>query len=215
MALRNRVDPWGQLRAIAARGTLLGNRGVLHNPRGEIVAPWRTTAWITCRLTWKGRKRVVMSPGRYTELFFLDEATAFSAGHRPCAECRRARFREFKAAWLAANPNLIKSSTPPIAEIDRVLHTERAHAGGRKKFYEEELGALPDGTMIDVQGVAYLLWGERLLRWSFAGYTGVGDPLPPRQPVQVLTPASVVQTFRAGFRPEVHDSARAALAGRP
>ena len=137
MPLQNRVDPWGQLRAVPARGSLLGNRGILHNQAQEIVTSWRTKAWITCQLVWKGRRRIVMRPGSYTELFFLDEATAFAAGHRPCAECRRGRFTEFKAAWLAANPGVTSSATPPMAEIDKVLHAERMRKGGGEVIYEE------------------------------------------------------------------------------
>jgi hypothetical protein len=207
MPLQNRVDPWGQLQAVTARGTLFGNRGILHNGKQEIVAHWKTKAWITCRLAWKGWKRAVMSPGTYTELFFLDEATAFSAGHRPCATCRRARFKEFKLAWIAANAELIASLIPPISEIDKVLHAERVLKGGKKVASEAELGTLPDGTMVEVDGVAYLLWGKLLLQWSFTGYVGAEELPPLRRRVQVLTPASIVQVFRGGFRPEVHESA--------
>lgn len=206
MPLQNRVDPWGQLRAVPARGTLLGNRGIIHNHAREIVAPWRTKAWITCQLAWKGWRRTLMRPGSWTELFFLDEATAFAAGHRPCAYCRRARFTEFKTAWLAANPAALSSATPRIAEIDTLLHTERARRGGGKVTYEEELSALPDGTMIELDAVAYLVWRTRLQRWSFNGYSRDEAPWLSEGTVRVLTPASIVRTFRTGFRPAVHDS---------
>src|SRR5215470_5625755 len=149
MPLQNRVDPWGQLHAVAARGTLLGNRGIIHNPAREIVAQWRTKAWITCRLAWKGWQRTVMRPGSWTELFFLDEATAFAAGHRPCAVCRRERFSEFKTAWLAANPALTPV-TSRVTEIDKILHTERTRRGGGKVTYEEELADVPDGALIEL-----------------------------------------------------------------
>jgi len=206
MAFPNRVDPWGRLHAVAARGTFLGNRGILHNRNQEIVAQWKTKAWITCLLVWKDRRRAIMTPGSYTELFFLDEATAFSAGHRPCAECRRERFREFKLRWTAANPRMIAESEPAVAQIDKILHTERVLKGGVKVTYETALGTLPDGTMIDVGGAAYLVWQKRLWQWSFAGYVG-SQPFHPRQRrVRVLTPASLVNMFRAGFRPQVHDS---------
>src|SRR5262245_6877749 len=92
---QNRVDPFGRLHAVEARGTWMGNRGVLHNERGQVVAQWRLKRWITCTLSFKNRWRPVFTPRRYSELFFLDEATAFSAGHRPCAECRRERYNEF------------------------------------------------------------------------------------------------------------------------
>jgi hypothetical protein len=207
MPFQNRVDPWGRLRAVPARGTVLGNRGIIHNHAREIVAQWRTKAWITCRLEWKGRRRAVMRPGSWTELFFLDEATAFAAGHRPCAACRRERFTEFKAAWLAANPLAAPSATPLITEIDAILHAERARKGGGKVTYEEELKNIPDGAMIELDAAAYLIWGRQLLKWSFHGYTREEAPRPPAQRVRVLTPASVVQMFRRGFRPDVHESA--------
>jgi len=207
MPLQNRVDPWGQLHAVSARGTLLGNRGIIHNHAQAIVAQWRTKAWITCRLSWPGRRRTVMRPGSWTELFFLDEATAFAAGHRPCAYCRRARFNEFKAAWLAANPAVTSSATPRIDEIDHILHTERARKGGRKVTYEEALNALPDGAMIELDAVAYVVWRQQLLRWSFDGYEQGEMPRPSIQNVRVLTPASIVRMFREGFQPDVHESA--------
>jgi hypothetical protein len=206
MPLQNRVDPWGQLHAVAARGTLLGNRGIIHNSTQDIVAQWRTKAWITCRLAWKGWRRTVMRPGSWTELFFLDEATAFAAGHRPCAVCRRARFREFKTAWLAANPAAISSTTPLITEIDKILHAERTRRGGGKVTYEEKLQDVPDGAMIELDTSAYLLWEQRLLKWSFSGYSHNESSRLSQQRVRVLTPASIVRLFRHGFRPDVHES---------
>ncbi|MGE0824024.1 MAG: hypothetical protein AB7G75_14460 [Candidatus Binatia bacterium] len=207
MPLQNRVDPWGQLHAVTARGTLLGNRGIIHNLAREIVAPWRIKAWITCQLTWRGRRRTVMQPGSWTELFFLDEATAFAAGHRPCAYCRRERFREFKTIWLSANPTAFHAVTPRISAIDTILHSERTQRGGKKVTYEEALSALPEGTMIELGAGAYLLWNQKLLRWSFSGYSPSDTPRPSQNRVRVLTPASIVRTFRNGFRPEVHESA--------
>jgi hypothetical protein len=206
MPLQNRVDPWGQLHAVSARGTLLGNRGIIHNHAQTIVAQWRTKAWITCRLSWKGWRRTVMRPGSWTELFFLDEATAFAAGHRPCAYCRRARFNEFKTAWLDANPMTTSSATPHIDKIDYILHTERTQKGGKKVTYEEKLNTLPDGTMIELDAVAYVVWRQQLLRWSFNGYEQSELPWLSIQTVRVLTPASIVRMFRKGFQPDVHES---------
>jgi hypothetical protein len=208
MPLQNRVDPWGQLHAVLARGTLLGNRGIIHNHVREIVAQWRTKAWITCQLAWKGWRRTIMRPGSWTERFFLNEVTTFAAGHRPCAYCRRARFTEFKTAWLAANPDLIPSATPRIAAIDNILHTERTRRGGEKVTYEEEWQALPDGAMIELNAGAYVLWNQQLLRWSFDGYTQSETPRLSPQRVRVLAPASIVRMFRLGFRPGVHETAR-------
>jgi hypothetical protein len=148
-----------------------------------------------------------MRPGSWTELFFLDEATAFAAGHRPCAVCRRARFIEFKTTWLAANPLVTSSATPLIIEIDKILHTERTRKGSGKVTYEEELKNIPDGVMIELDTVAYLIWRQQLLKWSFHGYIQGEAPRFPTQSVRVLTPASIVQMFRHGFRPDVHESA--------
>jgi hypothetical protein len=207
MPLQNRVDPWGRLHAVPDRGTLLGNRGIIHNHAREIVAQWRTKAWITCQLAWKGWRRTLMRPGSWTELFFLDEATAFAAGHRPCAYCRRARFTEFKTAWLAANPAVIASAAPRIAEIDNILHAERARKGGGKVTYDEQWRALPDGTMIELDAAAYVVWKRQLLKWAFNGYSRSEMPWPSQQTVHVLTPVSIVRTFRHGFQPGVHESA--------
>ncbi len=208
MPLQNRVDPWGKLCAVAARGTLTGNRGIIHNQEQQIVAQWRTKVWITCRLAWKGWWRPVMGRSSWTELFFLDEATAFAAGHRPCATCRRERFTEFKAAWLAANPAVISSATPRVIEIDAVLHAERTGKGGKKITYEEELRALADGIMVEIDAGAYLIWRQQLLKWSFDGYTSGDAPRLSTGRVRVLTPASIARAFRSGFRPDVHESVR-------
>src|SRR5690606_20009325 len=118
--LQNRVDPWGRLNAVRARGTLMGNRGILHDDAGRIVRPWKGKAWIACALHWKDWQRTPFTPGTWSELFFLDEATAFAAGHRPCKLCRRVRHLEFKRAWLAANRELVDSDEPPISAIDAV-----------------------------------------------------------------------------------------------
>jgi hypothetical protein len=149
-----------------------------------------------------------MRPDSWTELFFLDEATAFAAGHRPCGYCRRARFTEFKAAWLAANPGLTISTTPRIAELDNILHEERVQRNGKKVTHEEALHHVPDGVIVELDSGAYLLWNRQVLKWSFNGYTvDTTLPLSSRR-VRVLTPASIVRTFRHGFQPDVHESAR-------
>lgn len=204
MPLQNRVDPWGRLHAVTERGTMLGNRGIIHNQSREIVAQWRTKAWITCQLEWKGWRRTVMRPGSWTELFFLDEVTAFAAGHRPCAYCRRARFNEFKAAWLAANPAVLFVKNPRIGEIDRILHAERIRRGGEKVTYEDDVRTLPDGAMIAIGDSPYVMWNSQLLRWSFSGYEQSEIAELPSQRVRVLTPASIMRMFRVGFRPVIH-----------
>ena len=162
---------------------------------------------MTCRLEFEGRKRQVFSASSYSELFFLDEATAFSAGHRPCAECRRERYNEFKTAWVKANPGLIRSVNPPIAEIDKVMHAERALRGGGKVTFDAPLADLPPGTFIEFGKDALLVWRHGLLRWSFSGYSRVHSPPAPSTLARVLTPASVVRVFRSGFVPGIDASA--------
>src|SRR5690606_12574950 len=126
MPLQNRVTPTGRLEAVPARGAWTGNRGIIHNERREVVAQWRSKAWITCLLDFQGRRRKVFSPGHWTELFFLDEATAFAAGHRPCAYCRRPRYREFVGAWARANPDRFAPPRPPAPPITPFLPAGRA-----------------------------------------------------------------------------------------
>lgn len=206
MPLQNRVTPFGQLEAVAARGEWLGNRGIIHDDK-RVVAQWRIKAWITCRLHYKGVRRKVFSPHTWTELFFLDEATAFAAGHRPCAYCRRQRYDEFKRAWCAANPGLVHDPNPRVAEIDARLHAERVVRGGGKRIWQARFGSLPPGAFVALEGVACLLWRDKLFPWSHQGYAGARAPVDAEAQVDVLTPASIVAIFREGFRPQVHVSA--------
>lgn len=205
MPLQSRVDPWGRLVAVTERGHWLGNRGCLVDDQRNIVRPWRLKAWITCELEYKGKKRRVFSPGTWTELFFLDEAAAFAAGHRPCAFCRRSRYTEFKSAWLTANAGRVPSN-PPIVEIDHVLHAERIGPGGAKKTFQMIYGDVPVGTFIELHGAAHVVSASGLARWSFRGYEPAEAPAS-HQNVSVLTPLSVVRMFSAGFRPQLHQSA--------
>ena len=207
MPLQNRVDPYGQLQAVEARGAFMGNRGILHNAAKEITAAWRSRRWITCSLNFKDRRRALFAPHRYSELFFLDEATSLAAGHRPCAECRRSRFKEFRATWAAGNAADAVSESPSAEKIDRVLHAERVQRGGGKKTYEAALSSLPAGVIVEHEGRAHLYWAGRLRAWSFAGY-GPAAALSATAHVKVLTPKSIVRAIRAGFVPQVHESAR-------
>lgn len=207
MSRQNRVDPWGQLNAVTAKGALLGNRGILHNDQEQIITQWRSKAWLTCQIQFMERKSTVFEPNSYSQLFFVDEATAFAAGHRPCAECRRERFNEFKAAWIEANRELIQGENPTIADIDKVIHAERVTEEKRKRTFVAQLGSLPAGAMIDVDGTPLLVWRGKLLPWSFDGYGKSQASLPSSTSVQVLTPASVVRVFASGFTPQVHLSA--------
>jgi hypothetical protein len=200
MALQNRVDPYGRLRSVPARGAFMGNRGILHDEEKRVVASWRLRRWITCVLEFRGRRREVFAPRRYSELFFLDEATSLAAGHRPCAECRRSRYEEFRRAWAGTVP------LPSADAMDLVLHEERVRRGGEKVTYEERLSALPDGVLVELRGQPLLKWNGRLRPWSFEGYgpavRAPGDPT-----LTVLTPRSIVRVLRAGFVPQVHESA--------
>ena len=177
----------------------MGNRGRLHDASRRIVRPWQVRRWITCVLTFKDRRRVVFSPNRYTELFFLDEATSLAAGHRPCAECRRARYEEFREAWKGASG---ASALPKADEMDRVLHAERLDAGGAKRTDRAALASLPDGTMVEHQSRPHLLWEGKLRPWSFVGYAP-GVDVAPATEVTVLTPPSIVRAIRSGFLPQV------------
>lgn len=199
--LQNRVDPFGNIIKIPERGAWMGNRGVIHNHQKEIVRPYKLKTWITCVLQFKGKHREVMTPDRWTELFFMDEATAFSAGHRPCAECRREDFNRFKKYWLLGNEEAGFNLKTPISMIDKFVHAERMDKKKNKKTYKQVAATLPDGTMIVLSGKAFLKKGDKLYEWSPAGYT---HPVAiPQGEVDVLTPPSFVKAFRAGYIPQI------------
>lgn len=210
--LPNRIDPFGAAHAVTAKGGWTGNRGPIHDG-WRIVRRAATDGWVCCLLHFQNRRRVVMTPNRWTELFFLDEATAFAAGHRPCFFCRRRDAQHFAAAW-GAGADLGRAARAP--EMDAVLKTERRHAGrlrpGEVRALRRELPPAPDviprGAMVatDVGGdapTAFIWTGARFLRWSFDGYAP-GDPA---GEARLLTPPSVVAAFRAGYAPQLHPSA--------
>src|SRR5262245_57650764 len=173
MPRQNRVTPSGEIIATPERGTFLGNRGVLHDAEGRIRRAWQVKRWIVCVLEFRGRKRQVMTPGRYTELFFLDEATALAAGPRPCAECRREPFNAFRTAWRSAHPGSDGSPRPTADEMDGRLHADRVGPDRSQRRFRGNLDELPDGVFVAVAawgGRAYLVWGDRLLAWSAGGY---------------------------------------------
>ena len=144
MPHQNRANPWGTIVADPGRGLFFGNRGNLHDAAGAIVRCWKSRAWVTCLLQFKNRKRTLLQPGRYTELFFLDEPAALATGHRPCGECRRHDLARFKQAWAAAFPGQIT-----LAEIDRRPHLDRIGPDRNKRTYEARSGELPDGAYIE------------------------------------------------------------------
>jgi hypothetical protein len=198
--LQNRVDPSGNIIKTPARGALMGNRGLLHNAQQQVLRPFRLKAWITCVLEFKGRKRSVMSPGLYTELFFLDEATSFSAGHRPCFECRRVDALLFKSHWLSGNPEYGFDDRTSINEIDTIIHAQRMDRQGGKVTYEATLADLPTGTFVVHEGQPWLVRDGLLFLWSPFGY-GPGMTLPDNEKAAVLTPRSVVNAFKSGYLP--------------
>jgi hypothetical protein len=200
--LQNRVTPFGEIVSVPERGTMFGNRGVLHDDRKQIVRTSHVRRWICCVLEWKGIRRKVMTPRRYTELFFLDEATAIAAGHRPCFECRRKDALEFQRRWVEAN------GAPAMADdMDRVLGADRRVRGGGKVTFVASLGDLPDATFVAREGAAWLLLSGRLLRWTPAGYA---EATRARGSADVLTPRSMVAVLRAGYRPALHRTATGA-----
>lgn len=207
MPLQNRVTPWGEILALAERGLLMGNRGCLHDANRRILKAWARPPWVTCLLEFHGRQRELMAPGQYTELFFLDEATALAAGHRPCATCRREDYTRFKDLWLAANPELAARSGGTMASIDRLLHAERVDDAGQKRTWAARLAELPEGTMVSPEdGREALLWYRGVLHpWTPAGY-GAPRPAPTETRMQVLTPPSVVKALARGYHPMLHPS---------
>ena len=197
---QNRVDPFGNYIKTEARGSLWGNRGALHKEGQEILRSFRLEQWITCTLDYKGIRRQIMAPNRLTELFFLDEATSFSAGHRPCALCRRPAYDAFKATWIKGNPSFGFDIKTSIKEIDHIIHSERIKAGGEKRTYAEKAKHLPDGVMIVYKNDPYLIRKQMMHLWTPFGYKNALN-IPANEKLSVLTPATIVNAFRAGYHP--------------
>jgi hypothetical protein len=196
MPLRNRVRPDGELIATPTRGTLMGNRGVLHDAGKRIVRTSNSILWISCRLEFNGRKQEVMRPGRYTQLFFLDDAVALAAGHRPCGECRRESYR----AYLDA---VNRGADVPVAnatDLDRRLRASR-----NEPRRSAAIADLPDGVFVDSDGDFRLLWNGMLRRWTPDGYV---DPIGAEGEATVLTPQLSVDALRHGYAVTVHPSAQ-------
>lgn len=200
MPLANRVTPFGDLIADPARGLFMGNRGgrIHDGVRNLMARRWASKQWICCALDFKGRRRKVWGDS-YTELFFLDEVTALAAGHRPCFECRRADANAFADAWGRA-----RGHRPGAAEMDAVLHHERLE-GRKKRTRRHAIAGLPDGAMIAIEGAAFAVSGDRLLRWSPAGYVERA-PRPASTDVELLTPPSTVAALSGGYVPRWHPS---------
>jgi len=205
MPLQNRVTPEGEIIATTARGTMMGNRGgCLHRPDKTLGnRRWVSRQWICCELQFRGRHREVMAPRLYTELFFLDEATAFAAGHRPCFECRRADALAFASLWARWQGQEVRAAA---ADMDAVLHQERLRPGGGKRAFRSRLADLPSGSIVRIDGRPHLLTGGKLRPWAPDGY-GAAVSFSVETEVDVLTPASIVALLRLGLQPRLHPTA--------
>jgi hypothetical protein len=229
--LQNRVTPFGEIVAVSERGTMMGNRGILHDVTGRLRRRWTSPLWICCVLQFRGRRDPVMAPGHYTRLFFLDEPTALAAGHRPCAYCRRAAYNAFRSAWTAANADLGLGANPRAVEIDRVLHAQRLGPGGSKRLHRADLTSLPDGTFIAQPDSEHTGGSPHLLdsgkdcwirpgtledgtagllalliwhgeRWQWTPGGYRSDGPVGAGPVLTLTPPSIIRALAGGYRPE-------------
>jgi hypothetical protein len=215
MPLQNRVTPEGEIIATPHRGLFMGNRGgALHLPDRSLGARrWASRQWICCVLDFRGRHREVMQPNRYTELFFLDEATALAAGHRPCFECRRADAERFAELWARTQGKAERERAPAM---DETLHAERVGARHRKATYLARRGDIPSGAFVRYardgeRARPFLVVGDNLLGWHPSGYRSLVMPAEIGEVVEVLTPRSIVAVLAAGYRPILHPSAAALL----
>ncbi len=212
MPLRNRVTPLGELVADPARGLVYGNRGCLHDEQGRIHRRYNGKRWIACRLEFRGwHREPLLQPGRFTELFFLDEATAFAAGHRPCALCRREDYVCFGEIWSELHPDQAGADA-----IDAQLHEERLDRNRTQRRHKAALDELPDGAFVLADGAPSLVLREELLSWTAAGYVS-RRPRPVRRRAELITPPSLVAVLSAGWQaavPLFHPSASWRPVGR-
>lgn len=203
MPLQNRVSPFGEIVATSHRGRFTGNRGIIHDPATKTLLKkrWSSPAWITCVCEFRGWRRQVMARRSWTELFFLDEATAFAAGHRPCFFCRRDDANRFRGCWEQGNG----VTDVRAKEMDAVLHRERLERG-RKRLHPlpVPLRELPDGAMVQVGAESFLVVQGRAQLWSMAGYRRVDRAI---DDAMLLTPPSTLRAMSAGYRPVLHASA--------
>ena len=208
MPLQNRVTPTGDIIATPHRGLFTGNRGIIHDPATKTLLKrrWASKAWLVCLCEFRGKRREVMGGRSWTELFFLDEAIAFAAGHRPCFFCRREDANRFRAAWEDGNG----VTDVRLREIDAVLHRERLD-GVKKRLHAlaMPLAELPDGAMVQEGEASYLIAQGRALSWSPVGYCRAPSAL---QGAMLLTPPSTLRALSAGYRPVLHKTAMEAMA---
>lgn len=204
MPLQNRVTPFGEIVSISQRGLFIGNRGIIHNPatRTLLKKRWSSRAWLICSCEYKGVRRDVVAGRSWTELFFLDEATALAAGHRPCFLCRREAAIGFQDAWSRATGE----TRPTAATMDRTLHQERLENGRQRRHGDAgfAVSELPDGVMVRAEKQAWVIVRGHAHVWAEAGY-GAGERLETAE--AILTPPSTLAALRAGYRPVVHPTA--------
>lgn len=210
----NRVAPTGEVLAIGQRGMFLGNRGCVHREPGAIARPWQVRRWITCALRYKGWVAPQWAPGRWTALFFWDEAVALAAGHRPCALCRHADFERWCDAWAAAF-----GARERVDPMDRRLHEDRVDPAWRRsravdagldrwqRTHERPWAGLPEGAFVAGDDGPALVLADRVVPWSAAGY-GPAAERPTAGEATVLTPACTVEILRHGYEPVLHPTAR-------
>jgi hypothetical protein len=208
MLRRNRVTPLGELIATPARGLVYGNRGCLHDDAGRIRRRYNGRRWISCQLRFKDwQRKALLQPGKFTELFFLDEATAFAAGHRPCALCRRADYNRFVEIWQTLHPGQSSADV-----IDVQLHDERTDPGTRaQRHHDAPVDGLPDGAFVLHDDTPHLVLGDSFLAWSPGGYRE-RRPRPVHAQARVITPTSLVAVLRTDWQslvPIVHPTAQA------
>ena len=202
MPLQNRVAPTGDILADPSKaGIVMGNRGILHDGDKTLgQSRWRHKAWIICVTSFKDFRRELMAPGQYTELFFLDEAVAIAAGHRPCSLCRRAAFQAY---FSAIEP--LMTDKPSASALDALLHRSRVNPANRRQIvHQEEAHDLPQGAFIAHDGASWLVWNDGIHRFTFEGYTE-RRPLPDGR-LTVLTPRPSLEALRGGYVPVVHPS---------
>jgi hypothetical protein len=210
MHLQNRVTPFGEIVAISQRGMFTGNRGIIHDPATKTLLNrrWTTKTWLICSCEFKGRRRAVMARRSWTELFFLDEAVALAAGHRPCFRCRREAAERFRDSWASA-----KGGPRPSAKaIDNVLHHERIERR-RKRVHPipASLAELPEGAMVVAAGSAFVIHSGRAHRWTNEGYAA---PEQLRDADGLLTPPSTLMVLGSGYQPALHPSIAPLADGR-
>jgi hypothetical protein len=200
--LQNRVTPLGDIVADPHRGLFTGNRGIIHDPATKTLLKkrWSNPAWLICVCEFRGRRREVMGGRSWTELFFLDEATALAAGHRPCFYCRRDDANRFRSCWEEGN----RAADLLAPDIDTVLHRQRFASGKKLHPLPMRLDKLPDGTMVQAGAESFLITGGKPLRWSLAGYQRVEGSI---GETELITPPSTVRALASGFQPMLHSTA--------